>query len=328
MKKYRKLAVVLVLAVIAVAVPGCKENEAENPLTYTLSQDGSYYEAKANRADNLETQSITVPTTYEGKPVALARQAFYGLPKLQTVTVEGIVGTVPNQAFANCPMLETVILKGDATVDSRCFADCNSLKSITFGDGIYAIEAECVAFCPELQTVIIGNDCKTIGTKAFQDCEKLESVTLGTALESIDAYAFANTKALKSIVFPQEKPLVLREFAFSYSGLEEIHLPANVVMEQYVFNHLAWDEQGGYSRCKAVYFYAIEPAVENLGINAIGYTWDRTAEDDPELGDFMVYVPEQVENVYVELMETECDESWARCVLNEDKLATFVPEEK
>ncbi len=321
----RKLATALLILLLAAAFAGCQEEKAADVLTFTLSQDGSYYEARANREDNLETQSITVPATYNGKPVALAQQAFYGLPKLQTVTAEGLVETIPNHAFASCPMLETVVLKGNAAVGTGAFRDCNSLKSITFGDGIYAIEAECVAFCPQLQTVIIGNACKTIGAKAFQDCEKLESVTLGTALESIGAYAFANTKALKSIVFPTEKPLSLKEFAFSYSGLEEIHLPANVVMEQYVFNHLAWDEQGGYSRCRAVYFYATEPTAENLGINAIGYTWDRTAEDDPELGAFTVYVPAQAEDAYVELIETECDESWARCVLNEDKLATFEP---
>ena len=322
----KQIALLLAFVLLAAVFSGCRGNKAGNALTFTLSQDGSYYEAKAIRDNNLETQSITVPATYEGKPVALASQAFYGLPKLQTVTVEGAVGTIPNQVFANCPMLETVVLKGDAAVDSGCFRECNSLKSITFGDGIYAIGAQCVAYCPELQTVVIGNDCKSIGTRAFQNCEKLESVTLGTALESIGAYAFENTKSLKSIVFPTEKPLHLGEYAFSYSGLEEIHLPANVVMEQYVFNHLAWNEAGGYSRCKAVYFYAIEPTVENLGINAIGYTWDRNTEDDPELGAFLVYVPEEAEDAYVELIEKECDESWARCVLNQDKLATFVPE--
>ncbi len=51
----------------------------------------------------------------------------------------------------------------------------------------------------------------------------------------------------------------------------------------------------------------------------------RTAEDDAALGAFLVYVPEGYEAVYENLMRSECDESWARCILNLDKLAVFTP---
>ncbi len=171
---------------------------------------------------------------------------------------------------------------------------------------------------------MIGDDCTGIGASAFKNCTNLKNVTLGKKLSTIAPFAFAYTKNLTEIQFPAEAPLLLGDYAFSYSGLQEIHLPANVTMGEYVFDHLAWDDAKGYSKCKAVYFYALEPTVQSLGTNAIGYTWDRTQENDPELGAFMVYVPDQAEDEYIRLIEEECDESWTRCILNLDKLGTFV----
>ncbi len=324
MKKYRKLAViVLAMAAITAAITGCEENKTENPLTYTLSQDGSYYEAAALRENNLTTQSITVPASYEGKPVAIAEQAFYALPELVSVTVEGTSYEIPGRAFMNCPKLETVILKGNAAVGENCFRSCKSLKSITFGEGIQFVGNACVVECPTLETVVIGDACTAIGANAFKNCHNLKNVVLGKNIEKIAPYAFAYTENLTSIQFPAEKPLWIGDYAFSHSGLLEVHLPANVTLGEYVFDHLAWDEVGGYSKCKAVYFYATEPTVENLGTNAIGYTWDRMETDDPQLEAFKVYVPEEAEDAYYDLMIDECDESWKRCVLDQDKLKTF-----
>ncbi len=326
--KNRK-ALILALLLCAALVPvlsGCK-GAATQKLSYTLSEDGTYYEAVAPREKNLTTEHITVPATYKDKPVGIGVRAFYGLPELVSVTVEGAVGKIEAQAFMNCPKLETVTLQGEAEVSNKCFNSCESLRSITFGAGITSIGVECVTDCPALQTLVIGDDCKKIATKAFRDCTSLESVTLGSGLESIGSYAFAYTTSLKSIKFPTETSLLLDSYAFSYSGLEELHIPSNIVMREYVFDHLAWDDVNAYSRCKAVYFYSTEPTVGNLGTNSIGYTWDRNEEDDAELGDFLVYVPEEQLEVYTELMLRQCDESWARCILNLDKLATFVPED-
>ncbi len=303
---------------------GCKSEE-QNSLTFTLSDGGSYYEVVAKRENNLSTQTITVPATYKGKPVAITSRAFYGLPELTCVTVEDATGEIGSQAFMNCPKLEEVVLQGEASVASKCFSGCQTLKSITFGNGIQFIGMECVSDCPALEMVMIGDDCKSIGAKAFQNCQKLKNVTLGKSLEVIGPFAFAYTKSLTQIQFPTQTALSLETYAFTYSGLEELHIPANVSLQEYVFDHQAWDEQKGYSRCKAVYFYNTEPTVDTLGTNSIGYTWDRTDEDDPELGAFLVYVPEEAENAYIKLISEECDESWTRCVLNQDKLETFEP---
>ncbi len=326
MQKKRVFLFCLALAML-LGLAGCAGDNGKtgDSLTYTLSADGSSYEVVAERANNLTTRTITVPATYEGKPVVIPYRAFYALPELTSVTIEGASGEIASQAFMSCPKLETVVLKGNAKVATKCINNCAVLKSVTFGEGITEIGTECISSCPELTTVVIGDDCHTIAAKAFFACKNLSNLTLGKGLQKIGVSAFANTTALKKVEFPTEQPLYLDSYAFSYAGIEELHLPGNVTMGEYVFDHLAWDEQGGYSRCKAVYFYATEPTVENLGTNAIGYTWDRTAENNAELGDFMVYVPEDSLDMYIDLIEEECDESWARCVLNVDKLDTFIP---
>ncbi len=330
MNAFRKLLCIsVVCTMLLCAMVGCTEqenNEGNNqPLTYTLSEDGTAYEVVAERANNLTTQTITVPATYEGKPVVIPFRAFYGLPELVSVTIEGASGEIATQAFMNCPKLETVVLKGDAVVLTKCFNNCEGLKSITFGDGIKEIGNECIGNCPALETVIIGDDCASIGVKAFANCTNLKNLTLGKGLQKIGVSAFLNNTSLKQVAFPTDLPLQLDSYAFSYAGIEELHIPGNITMGEYVFDHLAWNEEGEYSACKAVYFYSTQPTAAYLGTNSIGYTWDRVAEDDAALGDFLVYVPEGYEDVYENLMRSECDESWVRCILNLDKLATFTP---
>lgn len=306
-KQFHKLVVGMLCLASMLLFAGCSASTGSKELTYTLSEDGSHYEVFAERDKNLETTSITVPKTYKDKPVVLTTEAFYGLPALENVVIEGVDGTIPADTFMNCPQLKEVVIKGSATVGSRCFRSCQSLESITFGDGVKTIESDCLVDCPNIASIVLGKDLTEIGAGAFSHCAKLTEV-----------------------VFPTENELVIGDYAFEYCGILELKIPANVKLGTYAFGHLAWgvsNEGKDVSKCKAAYFYSTEPTKEYLGTNSIGFTWDRKAEDDKELGDFIIYVPEGYEDVYETLMLEECDESWARCVLNENRLATFNPDE-
>ncbi len=310
------------------------ENNADNKgsssagtLAYTLSADGSCYEVYAPREENANTVSITVPATHEGLPVGIPKHAFQALKHLETVVIEN-AAYVESQAFISCPKLKSITISGAVDIPERCFHSLVGLETLTFGKGIKSIGNNCVVSCDSMKTLVIGDDCLSIGDSAFAGLSTLQSVTLGKGLESIGKLAFANTTSLKSIEFPTEKPLTLGDEAFLYSGLEELHIPANLRLGSYTFKFLAWygDESTGYSRCKSVWFYSKEPTAENLGSNSIGYTWDRTKDDDAVLGDFMIYVPEGSQSDYEYVMANECDESWVRCVINCGKLSTFTIE--
>ena len=306
-KQFHKVAMGMLCLMLAFLLAGCGASNGSKELTYTLSEDGSYYEVIAERENNLETTAITVPKTYKDKPVTLSSEAFYGLPLLETVVIEGVDGTIPADTFMNCPQLKEVVIKDSATVGSKCFRSCQNLEKITFGDGVQQIESDCLVDCSNITTLVFGKDLTEIGAGAFSYCAKLTEV-----------------------VFPTENELVIGDYAFEYCGILELKIPANVKLGTYAFGHLAWgvsNEGKDVSKCKAAYFYSTEPTKEYLGTNSIGFTWDRSAEDDKELGDFMIYVPEGYKDVYETLMLQECDESWARCVLNENRLTTFNPDE-
>ncbi len=334
----KKILMILLAVVTVFSLTACggqtgdtgkkqNNNSADNGLVYTLSADGTYYEAFAPRETNENTVSITVPATYEGLPVGIPKHAFQALKNLETVVVENAVN-VEAQAFISCPKLKNISISGDVDIPARCFHSLVSLETITFGEGVKSIGDNCVFSCDSVKTIIIGDDCLSIGNSAFADLATLESVTLGKGLESIGNQAFANTTSLKSIEFPTEKTLTIGDEAFLHSGLEELHIPANLVLGSFTFKFLAWfgEEDTGYSQCKGVWFYSTEPTAENLGSNSIGYTWDRTADKNAALGEFLIYVPEGCKAAYEEVMRNECDESWVRCVLNNGKLKTFVVE--
>lgn len=304
-KQLQKIAIGMICVTLMLLFVGCGGSEGKE-LTYTLSEDGSYYEVKAERENNLETTSISVPATYKEKPVVLVAEAFYGLPALEKVVVEG-AQKISSHSFMNCPQLKEIEIKGCTTISERAIRSCQNLEKIVIGDGVETIEKECLVDCQNVNSLILGKDLKEIGKSAFSHCGKLTE-----------------------LVLPTEKELVIGDNAFEYCGILELKIPENVRLGSYSFGHLAWgvtNDGKSISECKSAYFYSTEPTKEYLGTNSIGFTWDRSAADDAELGDFMIYVPEGYEEEYETLMLDECDESWARCVLSRGRLATFDPNE-
>lgn len=292
--------------ILAILLMGCGKSDGKE-LTYTLSADGTYYEVKAEREANMQTTTITIQATYKDKPVVVATEAFYGLPMLEKVVVEG-AQEIKSHAFMSCPQLKEIEVKDCKTIGERAIRSCQNLESLTIGDGVEIVGKDCLVECPNLKALALGKDLKEIGQSAFSHCGKLTEV-----------------------VFPTENELVIGDNAFEYCGILELKIPENVRLGSYSFGHLAWNvnnEGKEISKCKSAYFYSTEPTKEYLGTNSIGFTWDRSAKDDAELGDFMIYVPEGYEDIYENLMLDECDESWGRCVISCDRLATFNPEEK
>ena len=349
--KFMVVILSVVLTFSAVMMVGCSGNGNSGYFTYTLSSDGTYYMVKLDNASADGVKDIVLKSEYKGKPVVLAEKAFSENDSIETVRIESSYKSLEKNTFFKCKNLKEVYVDGEINVSTRCFTYCDALEKITFGDKIKLIDKICVFECNSLKSVVIGNGCKSIEGYAFKDCMTLESVDIGDSVIEIGEYAFAGCMSLSSVKFgkslqtigksafsqcvalkelalPTQNVLTISDYAFEYVGLDELHIPANLRLGEYSFGHLNWDynmglDGEGESRCKAVYFYSTEPTKEYLGTNSIGYTWDRTAADDAELGDFYVYVPEGYESVYRELMINECDESWQRCVINANKLRTF-----
>lgn len=300
MKKFFAVIVALATVITAFSLVGCASKE--NPdFDFTLLADGTYAASVKEEARQAET--LTVPSEYDGVAVtSLSRRAFYGMKKLTGVTLPDTVTSVGVEAFKGCTALTEVDLTPVTKLSKSAFEGCVSLTKATLGQ---------IAEIPE---------------RCFADCGALTDIALPDTLEKIGNYAFSQCAALSSVVFPTAKALKIGDYAYSYAGITELKIPANATLGKYTFDHLAWDDSAsdtGESGCSAVYFYATQPTVETLGVNSIGYTWDRA--------DFKVFVPSGTLAEYTRLCEqikADGDDAWVRCVTSLGKLSEFNPDEK
>ncbi len=318
MKKF--LAIVLsVMIIFSLALVGCGEEDGDaGKFVFKASEDGSYYSV-AIAADYKDLESITVPESYDGVPVkAVAVRGFSGMKNLTSITLPSSITEIKSNAFLGCTKLESVVANGVNEIARAAFADCSSLTGISLG-AITEIPYECFKDCSSLISYALPSTVTAIGEKAFSGCNKLESITFNDELTEIYAYAFEKCSSLTGVTFPVQKALHIGDYAFTYSGLTSVKIPASVTLGTYVFDHLAWNAQENVSECTAVYFYNETPTSDTLGVNSIGFTWDAPS--------FRVYVPSGTIDAYTQICEEMNDDAWRRCVLADNKMLEFDPTE-
>ena len=163
--------------------------------------------------------SLNVPSSMRN----IDRYAFYGVDTLKTLTFEEGIEEIGGFAFAGTAV-ENVVLPASlktmgssisvsdmgssntvtiSTVQSHVFEDCKSLKTATF---LSAVDFTGYTFkgCTSLTTVTLPEGTKMIGNYMFYGCTSLKEVNMPTTIETLGGFAFA------------------------YSGIEEIKIPAGV----------------------------------------------------------------------------------------------------
>ena len=95
--------------------------------------------------------------------------------------------------FAGCSALQKVTVKNCSRIPDRAFAECTSLSSVEFADGIEYVGDSafegCVAIS-EFKMDFIGNE---VGAKAFKGCQGVPFAALFGKVEKVGAQAFAYT---------------------------------------------------------------------------------------------------------------------------------------
>lgn len=191
-------------------------------LTYTLSEDGSYYILSG--IGNYFAPTLTVPDTYKDLPVReIGKEAFYDSPNaLISVQLGDNVTTIAESAFA-CSRIQNITLGNSLTsIEKHAFSSCSitsinlpqslmtigiwafsnsNLTSITIPDKVTKIENDTFALSNSLQTVILGNGVTTIGQNAFHQCTALTNVVIGEKVTSIEAQAFYECTSLTNVYF-------------------------------------------------------------------------------------------------------------------------------
>ena len=340
------LLAVLMALTFAFAFAGCKQDrpeaqdvfETEN-FVFTLNKTAGsdVYTVKPTEKGKSQ-EKLTIPGDIYGYRVTTVEQrAFKGETALKELTLSPGITMIEGEAFSGCKSLTSLTLPDTlVSIKANAFEDCEALQRVDIPSSVRAMEAYAFANCKALSSVTLSTSMKTvadyafsgtairsitipdgfkkIGAYAFSGCDKLAEVKLPASLSEIGTYAFSSCTSLTEILFPRNDMLKLGAYAFCFAGLTKVYIPENVILGEYTFMKLAWDDSvpnpgepssPGLSGCTAIYYESPEGS---LGTNAFGYTWNR-----PDKG-FHIYVPSGSMNYYTSQGIT--DEAWNRCVVN------------
>lgn len=178
--------------------------------------------------------SITMPNNV----TSIGESAFYSCNSLTSVTIPDSVTSIGESAFEYCNSLTSITIPDSVTsIGEKAFASCpiesatiptiacssiskSWLKTLEITSG-ESIGRAAFYKCNSLTSVTIGNGVKSIGEAAFKDCGSLTSVTIGNSVTSIDNEAFFNCSLLTSVTIPDSvKSIGESAFCFCYCLIE------------------------------------------------------------------------------------------------------------
>ena len=226
----------------------------ENGITYTLSDDGTYY--TVSDADP-SLSSVAIAESLYGLPVTdIFDFAFEDCTSLTAITIPDSVTYIGSGAFYNTAYYneesnwengvlyignhlieakETIsgaytIKAGTKTIADEAFYNCTSLASITIPDSVTFIGDSAFSSCDSLASVTIGGSVTSIGDGAFYWCSSLASVTIPDSVTSIGDEAFYSCDSLASVTIPDSVTSIGEGAFLDCSSLVSITVdPANTV---------------------------------------------------------------------------------------------------
>ncbi|MBQ9778908.1 MAG: leucine-rich repeat domain-containing protein [Clostridia bacterium] len=153
-----------------------------------------------------DATEVTVPATINGKAVTIIASCCFMDEELVAVTIPNTVKTIEGKAFLNCKELRTVNLS----------------------EGLTDIEMQAFCYCYKLESIVLPGTLKTLGEEAFRYCEALQQITVPASVTTWGFGVFEYS-GVKNVTL-QEGLATLGEFAFGYSALQAIEIPASITV--------------------------------------------------------------------------------------------------
>lgn len=172
-------------------------------------------------------------------------EAFRGCVAMKNIELPTTLTSIGPSAFAYCEGLESIVFPESVTDLQGCLSDCTSLTEValpksltTLGDGMFIK-------CTSLRRVVVweGGDGMSvpaaylkIPASTFLGCKNLEEVVWNAPITEIEKNAFNGCEKLKN--YPDMSNVrIIREEAFSYSGIETFTTPASMELMDRPFTH-------------------------------------------------------------------------------------------
>lgn len=165
--------------------------------------------------------------------------AFQYCSALETVNIPALVSTsgfTAQSMFADCPSLKNVTFSKDITwLPKYLFDNCTSLESIAFPAEVKSLTSADTSFdASGLKEVDLGG-LTVIPASMFKNCASLTTIDLSKVTE-IGANAFQNCAALSDVDL--STVTTLGNYAFSgCSSITEVNLSSAVTLGTYIFQN-------------------------------------------------------------------------------------------
>ncbi len=138
------------------------------------------------------------------------------------------------------------------------FAHCDSLKNVTFEQGITKIPNSLFCGCTGIENVTIPDTVTTIDYSAFRDCLRLKNVNIGNSITTINHQAFYQCVSLLDVVIPNSVTSIGDSAFNSNTSLTEVILSDGITKI----------EASTFSDCKSLKFIDLPKTITTIQKNA------------------------------------------------------------
>lgn len=205
--KTKFLAMLLIVAVIMdVCAETWTDPDTGYTWTYRVYNDGvvifnpGTYGYGACAISPEPTETITIPTRLDEKPVLSIGDAAFSGCKLTGIIFPENITYIGRYAFSNCSNLKSIVIPQAVTrLGDGAFANCSGLTNVTLDANLGVIGASAFRGCTGIKSVVIPVSCNFIGDDSFSQCNQLRKVIIGGNLKQIGMDAFLGCTSLKEV---------------------------------------------------------------------------------------------------------------------------------
>ena len=144
-----------------------------------------------NHCEKLER--AVLPSTLE----KIDWSAFRGCSSLREINIPESVQDIERYAFAETG-IEQLTIPNVKTIGQNAFERCDSLQSVTFGEGVEVIGQYAFTECTNLSALTLSDTVTYINDHAFLNCP-LTEVTIPASVGTIELAAFSCAETLTSV---------------------------------------------------------------------------------------------------------------------------------
>ena len=166
--------------------------------------------------------------------------AFRGCEHLRDVTLPAGLTFLDCNAFDGCRALEKINIPKNVTCNeyvteyaySGPFVNCESLRSVTFADGMKTVPKGIFFRCNGLRKATLPKTVKKIDYGAFMECENLTEVVIPASVTRIENYAFEGCEKLNRVTLPAKLTYLGLGAFRNCKALKKINIPAKVTTHE------------------------------------------------------------------------------------------------